>query len=145
MKFEQFEDLSKKTTDELFQDLILKALEGKQSDFEFIRTYDGLQVAKLYKRGVKRVVKVFNSLKKSLLHDYLHQVMTDEQSIESLMAIKQFEKCAQFYKNEFKVAKDMISEFKTYVFSGHILQTILGGTRPDRECVDYRKLPLKLW
>ena len=128
-----------------FEELVKKALEGKQSDFEFIRSYDMLKVARLYKSGTKKVIKLFKGLIKDLINQYNNQVLDGKQLIETIMAIKQFEKCRDYYKQETAIAKDMISEFKTYVFSGHILQTILGGVRPDFECVDYRKLPIKLF
>lgn len=128
-----------------FSELVKKAIEGKQSNFEFIRSYEMLKVARLYKKGTKKVFKVFQSLYKALLKQYSDAVLDDKQTLDVLMAIKQFEICASYYKNEHAIAKDMISEFRCYVNSGHILQTLLGGYRPDYECVDYRKLPLKLF
>jgi len=126
-----------------FAELVKKALEGKQSNFEFIRSYDMLKVARLYRKGTAKVCKVFKGLVKSILDAYAKSIFTDEQKIEALMSAKQFEVCAEYYKKEHAIAKDMISEYKTYVMSGHILDTLLGGYRPDIECVDYRKLPLK--
>ena len=128
-----------------FGELVKKALEGKQSNFEFIRSYEMLKVAQLYRTGTKKVFKVFKSLRKALLEAYAKDVITDTQKIEMLMSIKQFEICYAYYKKEHAIAKDMISEYKTYVFSGHILNTMFGGYRPDNECVDYRKLPWKLF
>ena len=128
-----------------FGELVKKALEGKQSNFEFIRSYEMLKVARLYRTGTKKVYKVFKDLHKALLEAYAKDVVTDSQKLEVLMSIKQFEICFEYYKKENAIAKDMISEYKTYVFSGHILDTMLGGYRPDSECVDYRKLPLKLF
>ena len=128
-----------------FEELVRKALEGKQSNFEFIRSYEMLKVARLYKSGTKKVTKLFNSLINDLINQYSSQIVDDKQLLETIMAIKQFEKCRDYYKQEVAIAKDMISEFKTYVMSGHILQTALGGVRPDFECVDYRKLPIKLF
>ena len=144
MKFEQFEDLNK-SSDEIFMNLIEKALAGEHSPFEFIRSYDMLKVARLYRAGVKKVAKMFKSLEKELLQAYQYSIESDNQSLEIVMSIKQFGKCAQYYKEECAIVKDMIKEFKTYVMSGHILQTMLGGVRPENECVDYRKLPIKFF
>ena len=49
-----------------FSELVKKALIGKQSDFEFIRSYEMLKVARLYRKGTKKVYKVFKSLHKAL-------------------------------------------------------------------------------
>jgi len=129
-----------------FSELVKKALEGKQSNFEFIRDLEMLKVARLYKIGTRKVFRVFKSLHKALIKVYAKDVLTDEQKLEMIMSIKQFEICCEYYKKECAIAKDMISEYKTYVFSGHILaQLFFNGVRPDNECVDYRKLPWKLF
>ena len=105
-----------------------------------------LKVARLYRKGTKKVCKVFNSIIKSILDAYAKSILTDEQKIEALMSVKQFEVCAEYYKKEHAIADDMLKEYRTYVFSGHILeQLFFCGVRPDNECVDYRKLPWKLF
>lgn len=144
MELDQFE-FGNKSTDELFRELVTKALEGKHSKFEFIRNYQMLQVARMYRKGVKRVTKMFRNMEYELLCTYKKLIKAGKDDLAMVMAIKQFATCAQYYKEEHAIAKDMISEFRCYVNSGHILQTIFGGTRPDIECIDYRKLPLKLF
>lgn len=130
----------------LFGELVKKALEGKQSDFEFIRSYEMSKVARLYKKGAKKVCKVFESLRKSLLKAYAEAIMADDQKLDAIMSIRQFEICRDYYKKESAIAKDMLKEYKAYVLSGHILgQLFFNGVRPDEECVDYRKLPWKLF
>lgn len=142
----EFEDLNLTEPQKFFAELVKKALEGKQSDFEFIRSYEMLKVARLYKKGTKKVHKLFNSLVKSILDAYAKSILTDEQKIEALLSVKQFEACAKYYENECAIAKDMLSEYRTYVLSGHIMeQFFFCGVRPDNECVDYRKLPWKLF
>ena len=129
-----------------FGELVKKALTGEQSNFEFVRTKDMMHVASLYKRGTRKVYKVFDSLHKALVKQYGESILTDKQSLETMMAIKQFEVCRDYYKKESAIAKDMLKEYRTYVFSGHILaQLFFNGVRPDNECVDYRKLPWKLF
>jgi len=130
----------------IFGELVKKALEGKQSDFEFIRTYEMSQAARLYRKGTKKVCKVFDDLRKSLLKAYANAIMADDQKLDMIMSIRQFEICRDYYKKEHAIAKDMLKEYKAYVLSGHILgQLLFCGVRPDEECVDYRKLPWKLF
>ena len=127
---------------EIFGELVKKALGGKQSDFEFIRTYEACKTARLYKSSVKRVFKVFKTLYKKLMKTYAKDIMTDEQKLEMLMSMKQFEICYNYFKKECEIAKDMLSEYRAYLFSGRIFdQLVLNNVRPDDECVDYRKLP----
>lgn len=126
---------------EVFEELVKKALKGKQSDFEFIRTYEMCKTARLYKISVKRVSKAFKTLYKKLMKTYAKDIMTDEQKLEMLMSMKQFEICYDYYKKEYELAKDMLSEYHAYLTSGHIFdQLIMNGVRSDDECVDYRKL-----
>ena len=126
----------------VFEELVKKALKGKQSDFEFIRTYEMCKVARYYKISVKRVSKTFKTLYKKLMKTYAKDILTDEQKLEMLMSMKQFEICYDYYKKEYELAKDMLSEYRAYLSSGHIFdQLVLNDIRPDDDCVDYRELP----
>ena len=136
-QFEFSEDPKK-----VFEELVKKALKGKQSDFEFIRTYEMCKVARYYKISVKKVSKVFKTLYKKLMKTYAKDILTGEQKLEMLMSMKQFEICYDYYKKEYELAKDMLSEYRAYLSSGHIFdQLVLNSVRSDDECVDYRELP----
>ena len=135
------------TEDEkFFEAIVKKALSGKHSDFEFIRTYETCKVARYYKIGVKRVYKTFKTLYKKSMKTYAKDILTDEQKLEMLMSIKQFEICYRYYEKECEIAKDMLDEYYTYLTNGHMFdQLIMNGVRPDDDCVDYRKLPWKIF
>ena len=140
METEQFE--FSEDPKEIFGELVKKALKGKQSDFEFIRTYEMCKVARYYKISVKRVSKTFKTLYKKLMKTYAKDILTGEQKLEMLMSMKQFEICYDYYKKEYELAKDMLSEYRAYLSSGHIFdQLVLNDVRSDDECVDYRELP----
>ena len=144
METEQFE--FSEDPKEIFSELVKKALKGKQSDFEFIRTYETCKVARYYKISVKRLSKVFKNLYKKLMKTYAKDIMADEQKLEMLMSMKQFEICYRYYKKECEIAKDMLDEYYAYLTSGHIFdQLIMNGVRSDDDCVDYRKLPWKIF
>ena len=140
METEQFE--FSEDPKKIFGELVKKALKGKQSDFEFIRTYEMCKVARYYKISVKRVSKTFKTLYKKLMKTYAKDILTGEQKLEMLMSMKQFEICYNYYRKEYEIAKDMLQEYRSYLFSGHIFdQLVLNGVRSDDECVDYRELP----
>ena len=140
METEQFE--FSEDPKEFFSELVKKALKGKQSDFEFIRTYEMSKVARYYKISTKRVSKVFKTLYKKLMKTYAKDILTGKQKLEMLMSMKQFEICYRYYEKECEIAKDMLDEYRAYLSSGHIFdQLIFNSVRPDDECVDYRKLP----
>ena len=132
--------------EKFFEAVVKKALSGKHSDFEFIRTYEACKTARLYKTSVKRLSKVFNNLCKKLMKTYAKDIMTDEQKLETLMSMKQFEICRDYFEKEREIAKDMLQEYHAYLTSGHIFdQLVMNGVRSDDDCVDYRKLPWKLF
>ena len=140
METEQFE--FSEDPKKVFEELVKKALKGKQSDFEFIRTYEMCKVARYYKISVKRVYKTFKTLYKKLMKTYAKDILTGEQKLEMLMSMKQFEICYDYYKKEYELAKDMLSEYRAYLSSGHIFdQLVLNSVRSDDDCVDYRELP----
>ena len=140
METEQFE--FSEDPKKVFEELVKKALKGKQSDFEFIRTYEMCKVVRYYKISVKRVYKTFKTLYKKLMKTYAKDILTGEQKLEMLMSMKQFEICYDYYKKEYELAKDMLSEYRAYLSSGHIFdQLVLNDIRSDDECVDYRELP----
>ena len=140
-KFESMEDQEK-----FFEAVVKKALSGKHSDFEFIRTYEACETARLYKTSVKRLSKVFKNLYKKLMKSYAKDIMTDEQKLEMLMSMKQFKICYDYFEKEREIAKDMLSEYHAYLTSGHIFdQLVMNGVRSEDDCVDYRKLPWKIF
>ena len=132
--------------EKFFEAIMKKALSGKHSDFEFIRTYEACETARLYKISVKRLSKVFKNLYKKLMKSYAKDIMTDEQKLEMLMSMKQFKICHDYFEKEREIAKDMLSEYHAYLTSGHIFdQLVMNGVRSDDDCVDYRKLPWKIF
>ena len=144
METEQFE--FSEDPKKVFEELVKKALKGKQSDFEFIRTYEMCKTARYYKISVKKVSKVFKTLYKKLMKSYAKDIMADEQKLEMLMSMKQFEICYDYYKKEYELAKDMLSEYRAYLTSGHIFdQLVCDEIRSEDDCVDYRKLPWKIF
>lgn len=144
METEQFE--FSEDPKKVFEELVKKALKGKQSDFEFIRTYEMSKVARYYKISVKKVSKTFKTLYKKLMKTYAKDIMTDEQKLEMLMSMKQFEICYRYYEKECEITKDMLNEYRAYLTGGHILdQLVLNSVRSDDECVDYRKWSWKIF
>ena len=132
--------------EKFFEAVMKKALSGKHSDFEFIRTYEACETARLYKTSVKRLSKVFKNLYKKLMKSYTKDIMTDEQKLEMLMSMKQFKICHDYFEKECEIAKDMLSEYRAYLTSGHIFdQLVMNGVRSDDDCVDYRKLSWKIF
>lgn len=124
--------------DEMFKQLIIRALDGKQSHWSFIKNLNELHAINQYIRGIRKVIKIFSNLRKIMLINYSTQIYTGEQDIELVLALKRFQKCSDFYSKELHIAKDMRKEYREFVLSGHILTTLLGIDRKPNEMIDYR-------
>ena len=132
-----------KEQDEFFKSLVQKALKGEHMEKEFICSLRGLYITKKYIVGCQTVINSFNSICSAMLETYLEQIRAEAQDIDLLISMKQFEHCRNFYSEEMKIAKDMIKEYRAYVFGGHILDTLLGNPRKEEDLVDYRTIPWK--
>ena len=121
-----------------FLELVHRALDSKHSDFEFLRCAQDRMNAKLIRFSNLTVSKMFKKLYDSTYKTYLKQVEYGDQDVETLMALKQFKQCMEFYDDEAKIVDDMLDEYSEYIFSGHIIDSLLGRIRPDDDLYDHR-------
>jgi hypothetical protein len=98
---------------------------------------------KEYIRGANIVATIFSNLISTTEKVYLEQIATGTQDLGVILALKQFIQCRDYYYKESEVAYDMLDEYKCYVWSGHIIDTLVGNTRREEDLVDYRTLPVK--
>lgn len=127
-----------KTGEEFFTTLVDRALTGKQSDFEFIRSLQERFAVKTYRFGVEAVIKIFRNLYDSTYKTYVSQVKSGNQDLQTLLALKQFRQCLKFYEKERDIARDMIDEYWEYILSWHIIDTLIGNYRPLEDLWDHR-------
>lgn len=127
-----------KTGEEFFTTLVDRALNGKQSDFEFIRSLQERFAVKTYRFGVEAVIRIFRNLYDSTYKTYVSQVRSGNQDLQTLLALKQFRQCLLFYTKERDIARDMIDEYWEYILSWHIIDTLVGNYRPLEDLWDHR-------
>lgn len=121
-----------------FLELVHRALDSKHSNFEFLRSAQDRMGAKIIRFSYATVSKMFKKLYNSTYKMYLKQVELGDQDIETLMALKQFKHCMEFYGDEAKIVDDMLDEYSEYIFSGHILDMLLGRIRSEEDLWDHR-------
>ena len=138
---EQLEGL--KEGEELFIQLMQKALRGESSKFEFLRCWADRLAAKAYLKGVQKVVSIFRNLETTTYKTYLEQIASGSQDLGVILALKQFIACREFYLKEMEIAYDMLDEYKSYIWGGHMIDTLLNNYRTEEDLVDYRTLPVK--
>ena len=81
---------SAKTEEKFFTDLVERAIKGKQSDFEFIRSWQERSAVKTYQVGLAAVIRIFDNLCDSTYKTYLTQIQTGSQDLQTILALKQF-------------------------------------------------------
>lgn len=124
--------------EEDFLELVHRALDSKHSNFEFLRSAQDRTSAKIVRFSYATVSKMFKKLYESTYKTYLKQVELGDQDVETLMALKQFKHCMEFYDDESKIMDDMLEEYTEYILSGHVIDTLLGKVRPDKDLWDHR-------
>ena len=122
-----------------FLELVHRALNSNHSNFEFLRSMQDRTSAKIVRFSYATVSKMFRKVYNSTYKTYLKQVELGDQDVETLMALKQFKHCMEFYDDEAKIVDDMLDEYSEYIFSGHILDMLLGRIRPEEDLWDHRR------
>ena len=128
---------------ELFTELVNKALKGEHTKFNFLRCWSDRTPVKQYIFGIKATLKMFSELVDKTTESYIDQIAKDEQDLGLILALKQFIQCKDYYEQELFLAEDILKEYWSYIFGGHVWDTLLGNIRKDEDMVDYRTLPVK--
>ena len=141
--FNQEDQISKEQQEELFNTLVQKALKGEQSESRFIVCWQDRNVVREYIRGTTATVQMFNNLITNLTKVYVDQIEKNTQDLGIMLSLKQFYTCKDYYQKEREIAEDMLDEYRSYIWGGHIWDTLVGNTRKEEDMVDYRTLPIK--
>ena len=141
--FNQEEQISKEQQEELFNTLVQKALKGEQSESRFIVCWEDRNIVREYIRGTTATVQMFNNLITNLTKVYVDQIEKNAQDLGIMLSLKQFYTCKEYYQKEREIAEDMLDEYRSYIFGGHVWDTLVGNTRKEEDMVDYRTLPVK--
>ncbi len=126
--------------EELFKALTERALVGTHSSWEWVRTLAECCVLYQAKRGLLKIVELYENVSAAVYREYCSQVLAGTAEFEMILAVKQFQVCKEFYIKEADLIKDMLDEYDAYVGSGHFLdQVVFGKTRETWHLWDHRK------
>jgi hypothetical protein len=70
---------------------------------------------------------------KSAYEAYVNDVLLGIQAANTPIIIKQLKQCVDYYQKEAEIIQDMINEYDEYIFSGHIIDTLLGRPRSEED------------
>ena len=107
----------------LFKSLIEKAIVHKdKTPFEYLKSAAGLFAALQYKRGIAKIIRVFDLVATATYKKYCKQVRLGIADFSILYAYVQYLECKRFYEGELKTISSMIEEYWAYCFAGHFLE-----------------------
>lgn len=124
---------------DLLNALILRAEEGKHSDFEYIRSLSEYWVVIKMQRALQKVKTSFKDAYNKAINLYSQQVKETKTDMNLLLSIVKFEFVYNFYAEEYNILEDMKDEYRSFLSDSNWLKSILGHYREDFECWDYRK------
>lgn len=125
----------------LLAELIKRAESGDHTKFDYIRSWAEYRSRQINKRATKMLVNSLEHSAASLLKTYCKDITKGTADVTKLFARNILLRAAEFYKLEFAVIEDMISEYEAYLFDGNILeQFIFYESRPFAECWDRRSM-----
>jgi len=131
--------------EETFKQAILKAIDNKHTERFFIGSLAELFDLNRYIKSCKLMLKLFTDIYKNASKSYINQIILDKQDLQLLLTIKQFKQCLDYYKKELSIVRDIRDEYKAYVFSGHICDTILSIPRAEEDMIDFRVSKFRLF
>lgn len=127
--------------------LLVIALIGMHVQFKFLRNTEDYKKTKYYLKHIcNTAIKTFNSSKSILKKTYKKSLKKSLlPDIDSLKIMEEMDTALQFYKDEKKIVKSMLFEFKCYKVSSLTVYRGLkkGLNRPPEDLVDYSNSGLK--
>ncbi len=131
---------------EIVEALLNRVKENNHSSFSFIRSMQERAAAKEYYNASIKTAEHFNFLKQAILRGYCEDILENKTDIEALLAVRHLDEAVKFYYAEANIALDSLKEYRAYLFSGHLFDSfILNNYRSDEDCVDFRKLPWRIF
>lgn len=126
-------------TQEQYIEMVELAKQNKHFEFTLITSLEHLKNVKIYRsllrgflRGIKKAVRM-------ILKEYKKNILTTDDTADCIMFISDAEICLKFYSEELVIIEDMIEEFRSYLWSGHFIDTYLfNRTRAEKDMIDMR-------
>ena len=135
--------MEQRPIDPFYRQIVANALENNATEFQLITRLEHRAGVKHFARGMKKIIKYFERLVKASAEAYSEGIAAGKVDVGMLMAHCQYKTCVEFYKAELATANAMLKEYRLYVMSGHLLKTLAGIPRAERDMVDYRTLPVR--
>jgi hypothetical protein len=114
---------------QLLTEIINYAEQAKQSEFQFITSWQEFMFYRKKHKSTKLVIKVMQKCATNLLNTYCKDIASGYADVTQLLAYTQFLDIIAFYKNELDTLKLMLDEYDEYLGHGNFWKSFLGGER----------------
>ena len=114
---------------QIIQDIINKAIEGRQHPFRSILYWSEFRYYKGWVRSTKIVLKTLNFAADNLFKEYCKDVIAGISDITKLLAYSQLQDIMAFYKKDLDTVQSMLLEYEDYLGEGNFWYSFLGGRR----------------
>lgn len=123
----------------LMEQLIQTALKNEHSKFEFLLNFKSYQLANsTLKPALRKTIRAFKKAKSKSYEDYINKKKKNIDDLSAVNAVRLFNTCIKYYTEELNITKDITNEFFWYLMSGHIIYSLCGYNRREKDLFDYR-------
>lgn len=123
----------------LVLDFIETAEMGEHSQFQFIRSREEYKLICAMRRGLKVLVRGLEKSASNLFKQYYSDIVNNNTDVNKLIAYCLCQNTLEFYKEELRIAFDMMEEYECYLLYGSPLDFIFNLYRPEEKLRDYRE------
>ena len=113
----------------LIQDIINKALEGKEHPFRSIRYWSEYRYYRRWTGATKLIIRTLQASSNKLFKEYCRDVIAGISDITKILAYEQLLDITAFYKKDLDTVQAMLLEYEDYLGEGNFWYSFLGGRR----------------
>lgn len=128
-------DDSMNNFDAIMTAIVAQVKTGKHPQREWLRNLNELDITRKIIYEDKCLVKTFKKMYRVMLKDYLKNRQKDIDDITLLLSCRTMRECIDYFKVEVDNFNLLIKEYKSYLNNGHLLDALIGKSRPDEDMV----------
>lgn len=124
----------------ILSELLAATEKNEHSRFELLRNFKDYLAARYVRYSLILLVSDLDRNAEKLFNKYCRLQAKGTDDVSMLLAYNCLNKILVFYKEELRIAEELVNEFNSYMFSGNFISMITGKTRPIEDLHDYRKV-----
>jgi hypothetical protein len=126
-------------TQQIINELLLFAEEGKHTEFRLIKTFSECCSIKKSYKFLKTIDKLLRASADSLLQEHCTDIEAYTSQHYKLLTYTILKNAIEFYEVERRTLELMLGEYEIYLISGNLFDFIWYGGRPEKKLWDHRR------